>query len=151
VLLYGLDQTAIEKQILGSNFTPTQKQRVLKKLNDPANGQIWLQFLRLPMNFDLISEIMAEQDSTDIPRVPSEVVGRFVKRRLEDKGVNPTDSEYDQTILSRMAAALVTDVTRRSRPFRSTIAQPPPRPAKKSRQSTPMPYSCGSNRLRKPG
>jgi|GEM_PF-5367543 len=117
VLLYGLDQTAIEKQVLGSDLPPSSKQLVLRKLTDPANGQIWVQFLRLPMNFELISEIMADRDSNDVPRVPSEVVGRFVRRRFNDKKINPADSEHCQNILARVAAALLTDVNRRSRPF----------------------------------
>lgn len=117
VLLYGLDQTAIEKQILGSNFTPTQKQRVLQKLTDPVSGQIWLQFLRLPMNFDLISEIMAELDTTDIPRVPSEIVGRFVRRRFRDKKIDQGVYDHCHNILSRVAADLLKDVKGRSRPF----------------------------------
>jgi hypothetical protein len=117
VLLYGLDQTAIEKQILGSNFKPAQKQRVLQKFADPVNGELWLQFLRLPMNFDLISEIMVELDSNDIPRVPSDIVGRFVKRRFIDKKIVVSDSDHCQNILSGIAAALLTDVSKRSRPF----------------------------------
>jgi len=117
VLLYGLDQTAIEKQILGSDFKPTQKQRVLQKLADPVNGDIWLQFLRLPMNFDLIAEIMAELDSTDIPQVPSDIVGRFVKRRFSDKKIAPSDAEHCQNILSGIAGAFLTDVSKRSQPF----------------------------------
>lgn len=117
VLLYGLDQTAIEKQVLGSGLPFAGKQLVLQKLTDPANGQIWLQFLRLPMNFDLISEIMADRDSNDVPRVPSEVVGRFVTRRFNDKKINPADSDHCQNILARVAAALLTDVNRRSRSF----------------------------------
>jgi uncharacterized membrane protein (DUF485 family) len=122
-ILYGLDQTAIEKQVLGSSFTSDQKARIMQKLVESPTRSAWLQFLRLPMNFDLIGEIMADLDVNDIGQGQAEIMRRFIARRFEQKGLSSQQAANALALLTRVSLRLIEpNVAGRSRDFSAADA-----------------------------
>ncbi|QTN33580.1 hypothetical protein HZ994_15105 [Akkermansiaceae bacterium] len=117
-ILYGLDQTAIEKRILSSSLASDQKSKIMQKLADDSSRSAWLQFLRMPMNFDLISEIMGELEPGDIGHGQTEILRRFVKNRFEQKNIVGAERDAGISLLRTIALNTLSDgVSARSREF----------------------------------
>lgn len=124
-ILYGLDQTAIEKRILVSSLTTDQKAKIMQKLALSSSRSAWLQFLRMPMNFDLISEIMGDLEPEDIAHGQSEILRRFVQHRFVQKGFTPSAQAAGNDLLRTIAARTLLDgVAARSRDFEARDALP---------------------------
>lgn len=124
-ILYGLDQTAIEKRILVSSLTTDQKAKIMQKLALSSSRSAWLQFLRMPMNFDLISEIMGDLEPEDIAHGQSEILRRFVKHRFVQKEFTPSAQAAGNELLRTIALRTLSDgVAARSREFEARDALP---------------------------
>lgn len=117
VILYGLDQTAVEKQILTRSTTEV-RQRLFMKLADSRTRSAWLQFLRLPMNYDLVAELMAESSFDVLPQGQSQLVEKFIARRFVQKNIDAADAEHCKALLSTVGMNLIADgIEKRGREF----------------------------------
>lgn len=117
VILYGLDQTAVEKQILTRSTTEV-RQRLFMKLADSRTRSAWLQFLRLPMNYDLVAELMAESSFDVLPQGQTQLVEKFIARRFVQKNIDAADAEHCKSLMSVVAINLIADgIDKRGREF----------------------------------
>lgn len=120
VILYGLDQISVEKQILTLS-NPGIRAQLLLKLADSGTRGAWLQFLRLPMNYELVTAILADSGSDILPEGQAELIDRFVARRFAQKNISSADTEHCRSLLSIVAVnKLANGINNRAKTF--TIA-----------------------------
>ncbi len=125
VMLYGLDQTAIEKQILTlTRNNPDVRKQLFIKLADSKSRAAWLQFLRLPINFELVAELLSESEEELLPRGQYQLIDKFITRRFNHRGIPPADADHCRALLAVAAAnQLKLGVRLRSKDFDDTAFQ----------------------------
>jgi len=83
--LYGSGPDAIERRIfLSQRLDPSKKSRLLTALADPTTRSEWLQFLRLPSNFNLVVDVFLEPKEQFPPR-PWTLFNAFFNARLQPR------------------------------------------------------------------
>jgi hypothetical protein len=124
VFLYGNGLDAIERRVaLSARLDPERKAKLLALLADPNKRDEWLQFLRLPSNFNLIVDVFLGQEGPMPPR-PWNLFEEFFDARLKMKVIDPAMQVAVPQILDAQARKLISQgIENRDRPFTASDAR----------------------------
>ncbi len=80
-LLYGQDFSSVERRVLACEEFP--RGRLLEVLSDTPSRPVWMQFFRLPSNFNFAKEV-AEQETLQLQQaIRTELFKQYITNRLE--------------------------------------------------------------------
>ncbi len=115
-LYYGQSLAAVEKRILTSRQS-AQRQNLLGLLADSEKRPVWMQFFRMPANFDFASDFLLDDDLTKLESpnrfsVLESYLGNLMRKR-DWPGARPAQQELDD-MLARVAADVIQTPARSS-------------------------------------